>query len=81
MIRSAEEVWRSQENKGGFEKACESVMRSIEKASAKGFRDCCFNPPAEFYEPVKAEFQKNGYTFRPTGYIGGVWQLTEQVCW
>lgn len=78
----------------GFDKAVASVVRDIRKASAEGRRKCCFNPPAYWYttkdgirtfinyeEEVKELFRSKGYTFRPTGYIGGVWQRTENICW
>lgn len=62
--------------------ACTSVLRSIEKAQKEGRRDTCFDPrPCEQYEAVKREFENHGYVFRPTGYIGGVWQRTEHICW
>ena len=85
---------REQTPSEGFDQAVASVVRAIKEASAQGRRDCCFNPSAYWYttedgvrtfirydEEVKAEFMKKGYTFRPTGYIGGVWQRTEQICW
>ena len=78
----------------GYKQAVESVMRAIERASEKGYRKTCFNPSAYWYkteygtetfmkfdDEVKEEFKKHGYTFKPTGYIGGVWQLTEDICW
>lgn len=78
----------------GYKQAVESVMRAIEKASQEGRRKTCFNPSAYWYETeygtrtfmrfddeVKSEFKKHGYTFEPTGYIGGVWQRTENICW
>ena len=30
---------------------------------------------------VKEKFKQAGYIIKPTGYIGGVWQLTEDICW
>ena len=82
MIRSATEVWNSQSNQDDFDKACAYVMRYIEKASAEGRRDIVFDPrPTTMYDSVKAEFRKHGYTFKPTGVIGGVRQDSEQICW
>ena len=81
-IPTASEMWQQQENKGDFDRACESVLRDIKKAQEAGRRDTCFNPhPYEQYDAVKREFEHHGYTFRPTGYIGGVWQRTEHICW
>lgn len=80
MIIPANEMRKS--HAADFEKACKSVMKKISEANEAGRRDTCFNPyPYEQYDAVKAEFQKNGYTFKPTGRIGGVWQDSEQICW
>lgn len=35
----------------------------------------------DYQDEVKKRFQKAGYIVKPTGYIGGVWQLTEDICW
>ena len=32
-------------------------------------------------EDGKAYYKNLGYTFRPTGVIGGVMQRTEEICW
>lgn len=78
----------------GFEQAVESVMRRIEKASEQGLRSCVFSPSAYWYttesgggafmnfdDEVREAFRKKGYTFKPTGYIDGVWQNTKDICW
>lgn len=79
----------------GYERAINSVMKRIEQASEKGYRSCGFSVPCYcyktedsdlekrlyFYDEVREEFSKHGYTFKPTGYIGGVWQNTEDICW
>jgi hypothetical protein len=36
---------------------------------------------ADYASEIKAKFKQAGYIIRPTGYIGGVWQLTEDICW
>lgn len=73
----------SQQNQDAFNKDVLSVLRAIEKASANGDRQTTFNPPSgyRFYDAVKDEFLKKGYSFKPTGYIGGVWQHSERICW
>lgn len=98
MIRDAYEqkeiTIKNERYKQGFEKAVNSVMRAIEKASERGYRQTCFNPSVywytndsgletyiDFYDQTKKEFKKHGYTFKPTGYVGGVWQRTEEICW
>lgn len=80
-IPTAADVWHSQ-NKDGFEKSINSVVRDIKRASDQGLRSTCFNPyDYRFYDSVKAEFQKQGYYFTPTGYVGGVWQRSENINW
>ena len=98
MIKSANEmrdvVAKNEIYQKGYQKAIESVMQSIERASKIGLRKTCFCPSSywydneygirtyiSFYDEVKAEFKKYGYTFKPTGYIGGVWQQSEDICW
>ena len=81
-IPTASEMWASQVNKGDFEKACSSVLKEIEKAKMAGKRQANFDPrPWEQYDAVKNAFKVKGYYFTPTGYIGGVWQLTENINW
>lgn len=91
-IPAAHEI-RQQTPTEGFEQAVEAVVRDIERASKEGRRSTCFNPPAYWYDTeygrtfirydkeVKELFIQKGYRFRPTGYIGGVWQRTEHICW
>lgn len=74
--------------------AVQSVVNAINNANKKGYRHTCFSPSAYWYtndcgirtfmrvdDEVKAIFKMRGYTFKPTGYIGGVWQRTEEICW
>ena len=35
----------------------------------------------DYASEIKAKFKQAGYIIKPTGYIGGVWQLTEDICW
>lgn len=76
-----EQTLKNENYKIEFETAVNRVMRQIEYASEKGYRSTCFNPSCYWYEDVKELFKKQGYTFKPTGYIGGVWQRTEEICW
>lgn len=80
-IPSAQEVWENQTNKDEFVKSCEIVVQDISRAAKEGRRKTNFNPYSNQYEAVKNEFRKKGYYFTPTGYIGGVWQLTEDINW
>lgn len=48
-----------------------------------GHHRCCFllDKYDTDYAEVRAIYERAGYTIKPTGYIGGVWQLTEDICW
>lgn len=35
----------------------------------------------DYAEEIKKMFTDAGYIVKPTGYIGGVWQLTEDIMW
>lgn len=35
----------------------------------------------DYADEIKKRFRDAGYVIKPTGYIGGVWQLTEDICW
>ena len=35
----------------------------------------------DYADEIKVKFRQVGYIIKPTGYIGGVWQLTEDICW
>ena len=64
-------------------------MMYIERANKDGRRSTCFTPTMGMAngkyinceEELKQMFREKGYTFKPTGYIGGVWQRTIDICW
>lgn len=66
-----------------FQNGVKSVLREIEKAKSAGRHHCNFWPycKGDHYEDIKKLFRQRGYEFRPTGYVGGVWQTTENICW
>ena len=35
----------------------------------------------DYASEIKAKFTQAGYIIKPTGYIGGDWQLSEDICW
>lgn len=35
----------------------------------------------DYVSVIKSRFQRAGYTIKPTGYIGNVWQRTEHIHW
>lgn len=61
----------------------EKVNSSIERAVKHGRTQTCFdiNTFDPYYSEVRRAFEKVGYRIVPTGYIGGVWQRTEEIIW
>lgn len=66
-----------------IDKIIDRQNKRIQQAVADGMHECIFYPDkndAE-YAVVRAKFESAGYQIKPTGYIGGVWQRTEDICW
>lgn len=61
--------------------------RKIQEAAKQGLHRTIFLCDKDdlsegpFYAEVRAKFEKAGYCIVPTGYNGGVWQLTEDIEW
>jgi hypothetical protein len=56
-------------------------VRSIQRAQERGQSYASFSVPYEYEQEIKTMFAKQGYTFKPTGYINGVLQKTERIHW
>jgi hypothetical protein len=56
-------------------------VRAIQKAQESGQSYTSFDVPYEYEQEIKKMFAKQGYTFKPTGYINGVLQRTERIHW
>lgn len=83
LIDSAEKV-RSETvgRKDKINKAVTEQMNAIHRAKKAGRSETCWIlDNTDIEDAVKKMFIKKGYTFRPTGYIGGVWQTTINICW
>lgn len=64
----------------------ESQDRAIEYAIKDGRTSCCFYIhdtifSNEWEDRMREHYRTLGYKFRPTGYIGGVLQRTEEIYW
>ena len=83
-IPSAQSVRKeTQENekyKETMMKLIKSINGQIERAKEKGLTDTCFTC-YEYVDDIKKLYREQGYSFKPTGIIGGVYQSTEQICW
>lgn len=85
MIKPASEVRnemiQTDTYKTAVEKAVGYVVQSIENAKSMGRTHTCFSVRPAYEQEIKRMFLDKGYSFRPTGYCGGVWQLSEDICW
>lgn len=68
-----------------YEKFVFYLENRIREAMARGNRSCHFGSidyeMSEYERLAKEEFLKRGFHFVPTGYSGGVWQHTQDICW
>lgn len=72
---------------------CDKLMKEISDTNKKGKRSTVFWTSCidldngttvrfdDYSNDIKKVFTSHGYTIKPTGYIGGVWQLTEDIIW
>jgi hypothetical protein len=85
MIKSAKEVrtqmMQTESYQTAVEQAVGYVVNSIESAKSMGLTHTCFSVRPAYEQEVKRMFLDQGYSFKPTGYCGGVWQLSEDICW
>ena len=63
----------------------EKIDRRIQSAVTNGQTECYFpcdkDSDKDVYDEIRSKYERAGYKIKPTGYIGGVWQLTEHICW
>ena len=61
------------------------IDKRIENAFKEGYHSTYFpcdkDTDKDIYDEIRAKYERAGYKIKPTGYIGGVWQLTEDICW
>lgn len=88
-IKKASELVKSDDRMQAMEYCAKWIMHNIEKANNAGRDRTCFTPTVTRVngryidcEPeLRKAFRDAGYKFEPTGYIGGVWQRTIDICW
>ena len=94
---NAEEAKRLSKSNGRQEKIDEGIRqieKQVKEACEKGSNYICFGMKDEYggnsyfidgqferLPEVKEHFLKQGFTFKDTGYIGGVYQHTERMYW
>jgi len=85
MIKAAHEVRDEMLNNDEYMTSLKNnirhVMDRIEWAQSQGYTRVCFCPETRHEDQIRRMFLDKGYTFKPTGYNGGVWQLSEDICW
>ena len=59
----------------------EFLNKKIEEAKERGESFTCFIVDSVVKDEIRNMYIEKGYTFKPTGYIDGVWQETEEICW
>ena len=61
----------------------ERVNKDIKYAVEHNLNSTCFayDSSDEYYSEVRERFEHCGYKIKPTGYINGVWQRTEDIVW
>lgn len=64
-----------------LEKHIKYINENVERAVKQGRTHTCFNDYGVHEKVIKKMLLDRGYTFRPTGVVGGVWQLSEEICW
>lgn len=57
------------------------IRRAIERGENQAYFACDIDGDSDVYSEIRAKYEKAGYRIVPTGYIGGVRQRTEHICW
>lgn len=81
-----------EENKKGVRKICfdahvwyNEKTGEISSTFRKDWVDDGISPYkylfVDYADDIRQKFLESGYTIKPTGYIGGVWQRTEDIMW
>ena len=81
MIEITKEMREKKQKK--IDELCGRIDANIRWAISNNRTKVCFpvDKYDEFYSEVREMYEKEGYKIIPTGYIGGVWQLTEDITW
>lgn len=76
-------------NENGFKQELEEEIRKqnqkIRKAAGMGRRQTIFNVHETIYDYLEPQLKEyylaRGFSFKPVGYIGDVWQKDIYICW
>ena len=65
-----------------IEKKIDDRIRSaVERGNTYTYFPCDRDVDKDVYDEIRRKYERAGYEIKPTGYIGGVWQLSEDICW
>lgn len=64
-----------------YDKINKRIKLAIEHGNCSTYFPCDKETDKDIYDEVKSRYEAVGYIIKPTGTIGGVWQLTEDICW
>lgn len=80
-MKITDEMRNSKQKK--IDELVEIVNDRIRYAVEQGRHEACFaiDKHDTYYHEVRKMFEERGYKIKPTGYIGGVWQETEDIYW
>lgn len=81
MIEITKEM--RQQSKKEKDELVKRIDENIIKARDKGYTRAHFaiRTTNKYYDEIRNEYERHGYKIKPTGYIQGVWQITEDICW
>lgn len=59
----------------------DQIKMALNNGRNRAYFACDKERDADVYDEVRAKYERAGYRIIPTGYIGGVYQRTEDICW
>lgn len=83
LIPSAEETRKTTAESEELKRKIAEINKRIQNAKEHGERRCyfCCAWCDDLDHVLREMYAAKGYRFCPTGYIGGVWQSTTDICW
>lgn len=64
-----------------YDKVNARIKNAVEHGYCSTYFPCDKENDKDIYDEVRAKYEAAGYKIKPTGTIGGVWQLSEDICW
>lgn len=57
------------------------IQMAMSRGETSTYFPCDKDGDKGVYDEIRNKYEEAGYIIKPTGYIGGVWQLSEDICW